>query len=193
MTFQIHQEDFKGQDSQITSSSFPVLPLCVFISDKALHHIPPNSISQEPSYRFLAENLYHEAVHQAVNMNLLIHEIFIEDYDSAKSPKVEIPWRYNQVKRNQYWELDRTFHATVVYSQVIQYRLAQLNDLNLIPFEREAFEEATKAGIEAATYLSQSLLNNKQYFTEKGAELIEDLALEIEKVSQRVSNVNLLK
>ncbi|WP_232700250.1 hypothetical protein [Brevibacillus daliensis] len=187
------KDEFKEKDSQITSSSFPILPLCVFISDKAQYHIPPNSISKESSYRFLAENLYHEAVHQAVNMNLLMHEVFIEDYNSQESPKVEIPWRYNQVKRNQFWELDRTFHATIVYSQMIRYRLAQLNNSDLKPFERLAFEEATTTGMEAAKYLSQSLLNNEQYFTKKGVELIQELASNIKTVSQSVSEVRTYK
>ncbi|WP_391205461.1 hypothetical protein [Psychrobacillus sp. L4] len=180
------KDEFKGKDSQITSSSFPILPLCIFVSDKAQHHIPPNSVSKESSYRFLAENLYHEAVHQAVNMNLLMFDIFVDNYNSQDSPKIEIPWRYNQVKRNQYWELDRTFHATVVYSQMIRYRLNQINDTKLKVFERVAFEGSIISGLEAASYLSKSLLNCEQYFTEKGTELIKDLALDIDSIGKIV-------
>ncbi len=45
--------------------------------------------------------------------------------------KIEIPWRSEHMKRNQFWEIDRTFHATVVYSQLIKYRISQLNNVKI--------------------------------------------------------------
>ncbi|WFA05707.1 hypothetical protein [Bacillus sp. HSf4] len=170
------QRDFIEKDTQITSASFPIMPLCIFISDKAAFHIPPNSLCTKNSYRFLAENLYHEAVHQVINMNLLLSDIFNESYDSATSAKIEIPWRHTQSIRNQYWELDRVFHAAIVYSKMMEFRLSELKDGSLYPEERKIFEEAAASGIRSAQHLSQALLNHKNSFTSDGVRLIEELA-----------------
>jgi hypothetical protein len=97
------RDDLKGRAVEITSSSFPFLPLCIFISSRAQHHIPPNTLSDQSSYRFLAENLYHEAIHQAINMNLLMFDILTEDFESETSPKIAIPWRAEGIERNQAW------------------------------------------------------------------------------------------
>ncbi|KIQ78166.1 hypothetical protein RW25_28215 [Bacillus sp. L_1B0_8] len=175
------KDEYKGKDSQITSSSFPIMPFAIFLSNKAEHHIPPNNISKNSSYLFLAENIYHEAIHQAVNMNILLNDIFIDTYDSKTSPKIEIPWRSEHMKRNQFWEIDRTFHATVVYSQLIKYRISQLNNVNISEEDKLFLEEASLTGIEAAKYLSESLLEKEAIFTEQGAALIKELFEDIRK------------
>ncbi|NGQ96221.1 hypothetical protein G3578_13730 [Brevibacillus sp. SYP-B805] len=180
------RDDRSEQDVEITSSSFPVLPFSVFVSSRALSHIPPKTVAARDSYRFLAENLFHEAVHQAVNMNLLLHDIFTEDYNSSTSPKVDIPWRANNDQRNQRWEIDRTLHAAVVYGHLLGYRRRQLNDPGLESFEYAAFAEAAAEGLEAAKYLSQSLLRYERYFTTDGIKVIRSLAQEIGNLAQSV-------
>lgn len=174
--------DFTGQDSQITSSSFPIMPLSIFISDKAGFHIPPNNISKDISHRFVAENIYHEAIHQVINMNILLFDIFNENFDSKYSPKIEIPWRYNQVKRNQYWELDRAYHATIVYSRVLRYRINELRDESLLAFEKNIFEGAVKSGVDAVTHLIKSLEQYKSYFSANGQEQLDILHEDIKQV-----------
>ncbi|OUB98421.1 hypothetical protein BK784_16875 [Bacillus thuringiensis serovar medellin] len=169
------KEEYKGRDSQITSSSFPSMPFGIFLSNKAEFHIPPNNIAENISFRYLAENIFHEAIHQAVNMNILLNDILVNDYNSKNSPKIEIPWRHSQAKRNQYWEIDRTYHATVVYSQLIKYRFTQLNDNSISKKEKEFFKEACYNGVEAALYLSDCLLKQKEFFTELGVNLIQEL------------------
>ncbi len=162
-------------DTQITSSSFPKMPFVIFVSDKANYHIPPNNISKEKSFRILAENIYHEAVHQAVNMNILLNDIFIEEFTSATSEKIEIPWRNLSVKRNQFWEVDRAYHATVVYYQLLKYRFTQLQDNNISEQERAFFHSAIQSGLESALFLSKALLDKRKYFTEVGECKINEL------------------
>lgn len=145
--------EFKGKDVQITSSSFPAMPLVSFISDKALCHLPPTNVSERPDPRILAENLLHEAIHQRVNLTLLTRPIFREGFDAARAPKIPIAWRANSVARNQSWELDRTLHAICVYKGVVGYRERELRDAGL-PADLQAFlGAAALAGSHALTYL----------------------------------------
>lgn len=73
--------------SSLTSSSDPALPYVIAFSEKARHHIPPNTVSSEPSHLFLAENLLHEAVHQSVSFHVLQHQVFADGYSSKTSPR----------------------------------------------------------------------------------------------------------
>jgi hypothetical protein len=177
--------DYQARDSQITSSSFPVLPFCVFVSPKAQRHIPPNTILDVSSSWLLSENLFHEAVHQAINMNLLLFDVFAPHYDSRLAPKVNIPWRGTSVRRNQEWELDRVFHASVVYRHLLDYRAKLLAEADLNVEERGAFLEATDAGISAAKFLSASLVKFPQYFTDHGRATVEKLVGEVSEASER--------
>ena len=183
------RKNFVDKDTQITSASFPIMPLCIYISDKATFHIPPNSLSTIQSFRFLAENLYHEAVHQVINMNLLLCDIFNENYDSKTSAKIEIPWRNTQAIRNQYWELDRVFHAAIVYSQMLKFRISELHESSLHHEERKIFEEAAASGLQSAQHLSESLLSHKDSFTSVGIKLIEELANDIHDTAKKWNHI----
>ncbi len=109
--------------SSLTSSSDPALPYVIVFSEKARHHIPPNTVSPEPSHLFLAENLMHEGVHQSVSFHILQYQVFADGYSSKTAPKIEIAWRAAQgVARNRFWEVDRVFHATCVYNQLLRFR-----------------------------------------------------------------------
>jgi hypothetical protein len=171
--------EHRKENDQITSSSFPVLPWTIFVSDKARHHIPPNTVADEPSYRFFAENIFHEAVHQQVNALLLSTDIFVPDYDSSTCPKIEIAWRFNQgVERNQYWELDRTFHAAAVYIELCGFRLRELlseKEVRQKSYEYEYFSAALKEATHALTYLCDELEHYQEYFTPKGIKVLDSL------------------
>ncbi|MFI8105961.1 hypothetical protein [Streptomyces sp. NPDC086023] len=162
--------------SSLTSSSDPALPYVVMFSDKALLHIPPNTVSTEPSPRFLAENILHEGVHQAVSFHVLTHQVFADGHSSQTSPKVEIAWRAVQgVERNQFWEVDRVFHATYVYNQVLRFRLRELARDDLTANERTCFQAAYDDGMPAVRYLMDQLDHLGRYFTAHGHALLADL------------------
>lgn len=182
------REDYRKRDSQITTSSFPVLPYCAFFSERSFRQLPPRCVSRVPSARFLSENLYHEAIHQALTIQLLLTDVLAPDYDSATSPKVDIYWREEEdlqaetggSKGNQQWEVDRVLHAAVVYGHVLEYRLHQLRDPALLPYERELFEEAVRTGAESARYLSAALREHGRFFTPGGLRLVTDLCDAVE-------------
>ncbi|KIF76619.1 hypothetical protein QR77_27590 [Streptomyces sp. 150FB] len=162
--------------SSLTSSSDPALPYVIVFSEKARHHIPPNTVSTEPSHLFLAENLLHEAVHQSVSFHVLQHQVFADGYSSKTSPKIEIAWRATQgAARNQCWEVDRAFHATCVYNQLLRFRRRELDRDDLTTNERASFQAAYDEGVSAVRYLMGQLELLDEHFTVHGRELLADL------------------
>lgn len=162
--------------SSLTSSSDPALPYVIVFSEKALHHIPPNTVSPEPSHLFLAENLLHEAVHQSVSFHVLQRQVFADGYSSKTSPKIEIAWRAAQgVARNQFWEVDRAFHATCVYNQLLRFRRRELDRDDLTAGERASFQAAYDEGIPAVRYLMGQLELLDEHFTTHGRDLLAGL------------------
>lgn len=160
----------------LTSSSDPALPYVIVFSDKARRHIPPNTVSEQPSSRHLAENILHEAVHQSVSFHLLEHEVFAEGYSSRTSPRIEIAWRAEQgVARNQFWEIDRAFHATCVYNQLLRFRRTELGRDDLTPEERANFQAAHDEGVGAVRYLMDQLELLDGHFTPHGKDLLAGL------------------
>ncbi|KJS53683.1 hypothetical protein [Streptomyces rubellomurinus] len=162
--------------SSLTSSSDPALPYVIVFSEKARHHIPPNTVSPEPSHLFLAENILHEGVHQSVSFHVLQNQVFAAGYSSKTSPKIEIAWRAAQgVARNQFWEIDRAFHATCVYNQLLRFRRTELGRDDLTSNERASFESAYAEGVPAVRYLMDQLELQREHFTVHGRELLADL------------------
>ncbi len=160
----------------LTSSSDPALPYVIVFSEKARHHIPPNTVSERPSHLFLAENILHEATHQSISFHVLQHQVFADGYSSKTSPTIEIKWRAGQGEdRNQYWEIDRAFHATCVYNQLLRFRHAELARADLTPNERAGFQGAYDEGLPAVRYLMRELELLREYFTSHGVELLADL------------------
>lgn len=108
--------EFAKNDTQITSITIPSFPKISFISAKAAVHIPPAKIVSETSVYYLAENIIHEATHQAINWMLVESDLFLDDYNSESSPLIEIPWRAeSKIVRNRRWQMDRCLHACAVY------------------------------------------------------------------------------
>ena len=98
----------------ITSSTFPHFPHCTFLSDKALRHIPPTSISSVDQVYSLAENIFHEALHQELSSTLVFRDIFAEQYSSSQAKKIKVPWR------QQYWEPDLHLSCGLCLRQSIE-------------------------------------------------------------------------
>ncbi|MER7759177.1 hypothetical protein [Streptomyces sp. NPDC097619] len=169
--------------ASLTSSSDPALPYVIVFSEKARHHIPPNTVDTEPSGLFLAENLLHEAVHQSVSFHVLQHPVFVQGYSSRTSPKIEIAWRAAQgVARNQFWEVDRAFHATCVYNRLLRFRRTELDRDDLAAHERKGFQDAYAEGLPAVRYLMDRLEDHTAHFTEHGQALLAGLRHETDQV-----------
>ncbi|WP_030246862.1 hypothetical protein [Streptomyces sp. NRRL S-350] len=162
--------------SVLTSSSDPALPYVIVFSDKAARHIPPNTVGEQPSPLYLAENLLHEGTHQSISFHVLQHQVFADGYSSRTSPKIKIRWRVGQGEdRNQYWEIDRAFHAACVYNQLLRFRQTELRRDDLTPAERASFQSAYDEGLQAVRYLMRELELLTGHFTPHGRELLADL------------------
>lgn len=169
--------------SSLTSSSDPALPYVIVFSDKARHHIPPNTVSTQPSSRFLAENLLHEGTHQSIALHIHQYQVFADGYSSETSPKIEIAWRAGQgVARNQFWEIDRAFHAICVYNQLLRFRRTELDSDDLTANERASFQSAYAEGLPAARYLMRELEILGAHFTPHGMDLLTGLRRQIDRL-----------
>ncbi|MFJ5924788.1 hypothetical protein ACIQF6_19520 [Kitasatospora sp. NPDC092948] len=159
--------------SSLTSSSDPALPYVVVFSDKARHHIPPNTVSPESSSLFLAENLLHEGTHQSISFHILQNRVFADGYSSRTSPRITIGWRTGQGEaRNQSWEIDRAFHAACVYNQLLRFRRTELDRDDLTANERAHFQDAYDEGLPAVRYLTRELELLGEHFSPHGVELL---------------------
>ncbi|MFD4658950.1 hypothetical protein ACFWP2_25350 [Kitasatospora sp. NPDC058444] len=172
--------------SSLTSSSDPALPYVITFSDKASRHIPPNTVSERPSCLYLAENILHEGTHQSISFHVLQHQVFADGYSSKTSPKIEIRWRAGQGEdRNQYWEIDRAFHATCVYNQLLRFRQTELRRDDLTPDERASFQSAYDEGLPAVRYLMRELELLREHFTRHGVELLAGLRHQTDRLQAR--------
>jgi hypothetical protein len=160
----------------VTSCSLPDIPLCVFFSKAALRHVPPLSVSPKDSTHLLAENIYHEAVHQYVNHQIITEGIFVEEYDSRTSPMVDISWRRNPDGTLQHWQLDRVFHAAMVYGHLTAWRLRALRQLRLDGPTHRTVRQASHDSFTALTELLGALRNHIDVFSPAGALRVGELS-----------------
>lgn len=169
------KENSKDIDSTITSCSLPSLPYVIFISYKAGYHIPPSNINTYKNRILLAENIYHEAVHQIVNMTILKKNVLLPNYSSETSPKIDIPWRKKQKEeRNKAWELDRVLHATSVYANLLPFRKKMLEEIS-DPLFKEFYAEACESGEKAFNHLIKSIYEKRNFFDKDGIKIIEKI------------------
>lgn len=178
----------RGSEPALTSCSLPDLPLAAFISNTALRHIPPTTVADVPSVRYLAENVYHEAVHQYVNYRILTEGLFVDHYDSRSSPKIPIAWRSRSVARNRAWELDRVLHAATVYAQLLDWRWHELATGTLTEDERTSISAAARDAVEASRFLAEALTQHVEWFTPHGALFVGRLVQSVEQRARLVDD-----
>lgn len=147
----------------ITSLTIPDLPFLSFISENAFVHLAPDVISHGFTKYYLAENIFHEMIHNQINIMLLEKEILIDEYSSEASPKIEIPWRKGSEVRNQYWELDRMLHAYFVYKGLYKFRL-KMSEI----YGSGIDTSMVCAAMENANYLKGKIIENSGYLTKEG-------------------------
>lgn len=123
-------------DNVLTSVAIPSLPHCSFFSVKALRHIPARHVFDGASLYALAENIYHESLHQQLNASLIFDEKTKVFSEESKLNKVHIPWR------DVHWELDRVLHAAWVYSGLQLFRENALESSLLEDHEKKFLKGA---------------------------------------------------
>lgn len=185
----VEADHANGDVTQLTSCSLPDFPLAVFISDHAQRHIPPLTVSPEPSPVLLAENIYHEAVHQYVNYRLLVDDFFPADYDARTATRVTIPWRRDATGRSSAWQLDRVLHAATVYVQLIRWRMDRLQSSGLSDLDRRALLDASATALRSCTFLVAALSQHIGSFTPPGAMFVGRLSLAAEEQYDRARTV----
>lgn len=175
-----------SDEPQLTSCSLPDVPLCAFLTERASRHIPPLTLAEAPSPRHTAENIYHEAVHQMVNVKLLTEGLLPEDYDAQTGPRVPIYWRADSIERNRQWELDRVLHAAAVYVHLLDWRARELADCaTLSESESTAIRSSGETAIESVRHLLRALHEQIDAFTPRGGLFIGKLAEAANRHAQR--------
>ena len=169
-------EESEASVESFTSSSFPALPHCAFMTDKALRDIPPDTILPEDSPWALAENLYHESLHQQLSATILQEDILSDAYDARSAPKISVPWRSTD------WEIDRAFHALYVYSRLLPMREQYARSRDLDPLAAFYIAEAIQKGRAALRYLAEALRAFDCCFTDTGKGLVTQIVSEARSV-----------
>lgn len=156
----------------VTSCSVPDFPLSVFLSGLAARHIPPHSVADRGTPLLLAENVFHESVHQFVNHQLLTRPVLDPAYDSADSPRIPIYWRRDGDGMPRTWELDRVLHAAMVYAQLVDGRYEVLGSDLPSDADREVVLAASRHALGALASLCDALAEHVDAFQPYGAFLV---------------------
>lgn len=156
-----------GHERQITSLSVPNYPFSCFISKNAAFHLAPDIINREGGVFYLAENIFHEMVHNQVNIDLLELDLLHPSYNSDDSPKIEIEWRRTSNNTKQTWQVDRAVHALWVYSYLVKFRYF-CNTKKPTLFTEKMIDDAKSK----ANYLQLQLLKLKSMLTSEGVDYI---------------------
>jgi len=160
----------------LTSCSLPALPFCSFVSEKALVHLPPRHIAAMPDTAVLAENIFHEALHNALTLDILARRVFKTGFRAASWPRVTIPWRADAREgRDRTWPVDRVLHALFVYVGLAGMRLHLLRTRGIDRARRDLLVEALPTAAKAMIHLAQALHDFDNCFTADGLDAVHSL------------------
>ena len=152
----------KSKPTQLFSSTTFHTPLGVtFLTDLSLRYIPPDVVFSSTSCFALAENLYHEALHQQLYHFIDNHEVLHPSVRGEKGGDIFIPWR------NVHWKLEHALHAYYVYVHIA--RLRAMADAH---FE---LHRATRGANDAVEQLASSIDAFKECFLQDGRKLLVTL------------------
>lgn len=177
----------EDKEKPITSCSLPDFPMISFFSEVATRHIPPTSVLESGSKVLLAENLFHESVHQMVNFSILTNGLLRKDFDSSTSPMVDIPWRVDANGRATQWQVDRVLHAASVYTKLLGWRhkILQITDDSLAS---DLIVEANNQAVTSASKLLKALNTHRGVLSERGSEYLGDLETEFDSHKRNLSS-----
>ncbi|HUG23635.1 hypothetical protein [Piscinibacter sp.] len=166
----------------LTSCSLPALPYCSFVSKKALFHLPPREIAPRPHQAWFAENIFHEALHNALTVDILAGRVFRSGFRVADSPPVSIPWRSDDpAARNRAWPVDRVLHALVVYAGIYGLRTEMLGS-GLEETERHFLLKTLSSARSAMQHLAAALRSAPDCFTKAAKRAVLQLCQFVDSV-----------
>lgn len=155
----------------ISSTTFYDYPFCIFFTRYGFSFIPPNIVFQEPNDYAIFENIYHEALHQKLLIQILLGKIFVS-HDSLNHEKfIPIPWR------NSKWSIEHTLQAAYVYIHLYHSRLEYsltLDNWDELSKMKAAIAHSKRNSI----YLFTQLIQLKNIFTQEAIFLIRQLIFE---------------
>ena len=169
-------EQFDPAVSSLTSSSFPALPHSSFFTNRAAREVLPDTILPEERAWPLAENLYHESLHQQLSATILQEELFADDYDVRSSPRTWIPWRRAS------WEADRMLHALYVYSRLVPMRVEYRRMHELDPIEERCLVESLRRAVDSLAFLADAVERLGACFSADGLSLARDLVADVRSI-----------
>ena len=153
-----------SKSTEVTSVAIPEMPFCVFLSRKAIRHIPPKTIVHHVGLYALQENIYHECAHQELSAFLLCNDILL--FGNVADQEIPIPWR------KTYWPIDRALHAAFVYKKLSIFRQRALNCSTLHLKELHAIHDAQESGNAALIHLTAELEKSKHLLTSAGMKIL---------------------
>ncbi len=154
-------------ETVLTSVAVPTLPHCTILSVKSLRHIPADHVYEGASMYALAENIFHEALHQQLSASLVFGAEIMSDAIDKEIQPIHIPWR------NTSWEIDRVLHAAWVYTNLQRLRKRALSMPNTFGLELEIVKNAEQESQPKLTYLRSSLESAKKKLPKSSSNLIE--------------------
>jgi|GEM_PF-5445717 len=101
------------QKNIFASATFGEVQGITYLSPISDRYAPPNRLLIKPSIDFLAENIFHESIHQFLFPLFEKNLILLKKYRGEFGPKIFIPWR------DAKWNLEHAIHAMVVYTHIL--------------------------------------------------------------------------
>lgn len=156
-------------ETVLTSVAIPTLPHCTILSVKSLRHIPAKHVYEGASTYALAENIFHEALHQQLSASLLFGAKLMTDADAANVRSVLIPWR------NASWEIDRVIHAAWVYSNLQKLRKRALSMPQVFGSEIEIVKKAENESRPKLQFLRTTLETVQRLLPPASRQIVEQV------------------
>jgi len=156
-------------ETVLTSVAVPTLPHCTILSVKSLRHIPADHVYEGASTYALAENIFHEALHQQLSACLVFGAKIMSDAEDAKLQPIHIPWR------NASWEIDRVIHAAWVYTNLQRLRKRALSMPDTFGLELDIVNNAEQESQPKLAYLRSSLQSAMKSLPRSSSNLIEQI------------------
>lgn len=167
----------------ISSTTFYDYPFCTFFSKCGLFFIPPNTVFFEPNDYAIFDNIYHEALHQELLIQILLDKIFNNYKLVPKENIIPIPWR------NTLWTIEHALQAYYVYRHLcISRQLFSQSLKDNIMLEK--MKMAILASKYNSEYLYTQLMNHKHLFMKDCLNLLKALMFENDEHSDFLSLID---
>lgn len=135
-----------------------------YLTQLAKKYIPPHTVLPEREVYALAENLFHESLHQELFQRIESGNFLKKNTRGKDGPLIPIPWRNSQ------WHLEHAVHTLYVYQN-----LRRLRDLMPASVDRSIALEAKLGAQNAMHALMTGISPYQDLFHEKGLQWFQSL------------------